>query len=121
MNCIAPASFTHTHAHTAPLGLHCACEFYTHTHTQPHMDCIAPASFTHTCCRITHAELELDDRKHCDLHWIVAWRLHRIVAYRKLYGSSYVLFFVDFGVVFSPISACGLLSFLPIFGAKLVR
>jgi RNA polymerase sigma factor (TIGR02999 family) len=83
-------------------GLHCACEFYTHspihsptwialrlrvlhtlTHTQPHMDCIAPASFTHTCCRITHAELELDDRKQCDLHWIVAWNLHRIVAYRK--------------------------------------
>jgi len=27
--------------------------------------------------------LELDDRKPCDLHWIVAWRLHRIVAYRN--------------------------------------
>ena len=27
--------------------------------------------------------LELDDRKPCDLHWIVAWSLHRIVAYRK--------------------------------------
>src|SRR5262245_24894230 len=27
--------------------------------------------------------LELDDRKPCDLHWIVAWRLHRIMAYRK--------------------------------------
>ena len=27
--------------------------------------------------------LELDDRKPCDLHWLAAWRLHRIVAYRK--------------------------------------
>jgi len=27
--------------------------------------------------------LELDDRKPCDHHWIVAWSLHRIVAYRK--------------------------------------
>jgi hypothetical protein len=27
--------------------------------------------------------LELDDRKACDLHWIVAWSLHRIVVYRK--------------------------------------
>ena len=27
--------------------------------------------------------LELDDRKLCDLRWIVAWRLHRIVAYRE--------------------------------------
>jgi hypothetical protein len=27
--------------------------------------------------------LELDDRKSCDLYWIVAWSLHRIVAYRN--------------------------------------
>src|SRR5262249_45351449 len=45
MDCIALASFTHTHAAPGLLfcerrvrrnGLHCACEFYTHTRTPPH-------------------------------------------------------------------------------------